>query len=262
MYPREYFDNFWRPGLKNEVFVVMSFAAEFTPVWEHAIKPAIEIDTPGQMVAHRADITRLSGSILSQIFDGVAHACLIFAEVSVCESGRWAGQRNGNAMYELGLAQALRQAEELIVVRSDNEDLNFDISVLRAHHYERHNRASARQMFAELISDSLQQIDATKGLLVERAVASLDVDSIRLMMTHGLATGFSHPVERTMRDTMTGIAEGVRPAIDRLLSLGIIRCVIAPPRFDLEYRWTDFGRAVLRRIGADRPGAKVPRLAT
>ena len=45
MYPREYFDTYWRGDLKNEVFVIMSFAPEFQPAWEDAIKPAIEVDT-------------------------------------------------------------------------------------------------------------------------------------------------------------------------------------------------------------------------
>ena len=45
MYPREYFDTYWRGDLKNEVFVIMSFADEFKEVWESAIRPAIEDDT-------------------------------------------------------------------------------------------------------------------------------------------------------------------------------------------------------------------------
>ena len=44
MYPREFFDTFWRGDLRNEVFVIMSFDDEFRPVWEHALKPAIETD--------------------------------------------------------------------------------------------------------------------------------------------------------------------------------------------------------------------------
>jgi hypothetical protein len=94
MYPREFFDTYWRPNLKNEVFVIMSFAPEFDDVWTQAIRPAVEQDTRKSPFAHRVDATTLAGSIITEILDGIAHARLVFADVSICSSGRWAGQRN------------------------------------------------------------------------------------------------------------------------------------------------------------------------
>jgi hypothetical protein len=82
MYPREYFDTYWRPTLKNEIFVIMSFAPEFEQVWTHAIRPAIEQDTPGQPFAHGVDATTLAGSIITEILDGVAHAKLSYLQTS------------------------------------------------------------------------------------------------------------------------------------------------------------------------------------
>jgi hypothetical protein len=39
MYPRQYFDTYWRPGLSEEVFVAMPFSEEFAEVWQSAIRP-------------------------------------------------------------------------------------------------------------------------------------------------------------------------------------------------------------------------------
>src|SRR5438094_97686 len=98
MYPRAWFDTYWRGPLKTEVFIAMSFADEFKPIWEDAMVPAIQEDLEGgnKYLAHRVDITTLSGSIVAEIFDGVAHAMLVFADISVTSTGAWAGQRNGN----------------------------------------------------------------------------------------------------------------------------------------------------------------------
>ena len=44
MYPREYFDTYWRPQLRDQVFVAMSFADEFTKAWAEIIRPAVDED--------------------------------------------------------------------------------------------------------------------------------------------------------------------------------------------------------------------------
>src|SRR6266496_1651619 len=121
MYPRHFFDTYWRGTLKKEVFVVMSFAAEFNPIWQKAIRPAIEEDlvNRGAYKANRVDVTTLSGTIITDILDGIAHATLIFADISVMSCGKWKGQRNGNVMYEVGLAHALRPDTDIVLVRSD-----------------------------------------------------------------------------------------------------------------------------------------------
>src|SRR5881296_3875365 len=98
MYPRAWFDTYWRGTLKTEVFVAMSFQDEFKPVWEKAIVPAIEEDLEGgkKYRAQRVDITTLSVSIVTEIFDGIAHDTVVFADISTMTTGDWKGQRNAN----------------------------------------------------------------------------------------------------------------------------------------------------------------------
>ncbi len=249
MYPREYFDTYWRGDLKNEVFVIMSFASDFQPVWEQAIQPAIESDTDGTPFAHRVDATMLAGSVITEILDGVAHAKLIFADISVCSTGRWKGQRNGNVMYELGLAHALRRPQELVVVRSDHEEINFDIAGIKTQNYDSSDLSSARIYFSQLLKDGFKQIDQIKHLKVAEAVESLDADTYSLMVNHGEGDYFSVTPAMTMRNVMSQTAAGTKDAVRHMLSLGIIRFEANLAAGAYAYHWTEFGKAVLQNLG-------------
>ena len=147
MYPREFFDTYWRTSLKRAIFVAMPFANEFTPVWEEAIKPAIEVDlvdAGNRFIAHRADVSKISDSIHTEILDGIAHSTLVFGDISVMQTGDWMGQRNGNVMYEVGVAQTIRPATDIILVRSDTGRIMFDVSHIRIHEYDRNDLIVAR----------------------------------------------------------------------------------------------------------------------
>lgn len=110
MYPRDYFDTYWRPELLNEVFIAMPFSGEFDAPWQSMIRPAIEQDQIPSLAAHRVDATILAGSVITEILDGIARSRLVLADISITAEGKWLGQCNGNVMYEVGLAHSLRQA--------------------------------------------------------------------------------------------------------------------------------------------------------
>lgn len=252
MYPREYFDTFWRGDLRNEIFVIMSFAEEFQAIWADAIKPAIEEDTTGTPFAHRVDATTLSGSIVTEILDGIAHAKLIFAEISVCIDGRWKGQRNANAMYELGLAHALRPAQELVVVRCDHEEINFDVAGVKLQNYSKQDVAGARAGFARLLNSGLAEIDRHKHLKVKDAIAKLDEDTLNLMHEAGSKEYFSINTPRTVVEMMNQQHRGIKGAVRHLLSLGIVRFDANLSTNTYVYNWTDFGKAVLSSLDLRR----------
>lgn len=216
----------------------MSFANEFTPVWEEAIVPAVEECLEGgkKYKAHRVDITTLSGSIITEILDGVAHATLIFADISVMSTGEWRGQRNGNVMYEVGLAHAVRPDTDIALVRSDRKRINFDVSGIRVKHYPKNDLSQARKIFANLLNNALHERNKTMSLIIERARVRLDLHCLKLMTDYGEKVGFRPfvlPKDAPLEDRM---------AIWRLLDLEIITCVI-PKHLHYEYRWTDFGKA-------------------
>ena len=237
MYPRLFFDTYWRSSLRKEVFVAMSFAHEFDGVWNDAIRPAIErdlADSGGSYRAHRVDISKISDSIHREILDGIAHATLVFADISVMQTGDWKGQRNGNVMFALGIAQSVRPATDLIVVRSDRKKINFDINHIRIHRYNRTNPAAARKLFADCLVESLKQRKAEKSLRAVMLRDRLDVDSMNLMVKVWDEKGFN-PF------TMGNCTADERRTAARLLDLGIIRCVTPDDR-TYHYEWTDFGK--------------------
>jgi hypothetical protein len=222
----------------------MSFAEEFKEVWEVAIKPAIEEDTEGNPKARRVDSTTLTGNIVFEIFDGIAHAKIVFADISVCDSGEWKGQRNGNVMYELCLTHAVRQKEEIVIVRSDNEEINFDIVQIRVQKYSRVDLNLARKDFAHFIKNNISSIDNLKSLKVENAFRSLDGNCLRLL-PHSEA--FYIPEPKNSEEAINFLRD--YDAIRNFLSLGMLWCDSDPATHRYAYHWTNFGKWVRNRAG-------------
>jgi hypothetical protein len=126
-------------------------------------------------------------------------------------------------MYELGLAHALRPAQELVVVRSDHEEINFDIAGIKIQHYDSSDLPQARAKFAQLLSNALKEIDQIKHLKVTEAVESLDADTHVLLGNTGKRDDLSVRIPRTKGDAMDDIAFGIKDSVRHLLSLGIVR---------------------------------------
>ncbi len=246
MYPHDYFETYWRSEIREEVFVAMPFHDEFSSIWNDCIKPAIDDDIPGPIKARRVDATILSGSIITDILDGIAHSRLVLADISVASTGKWAGQRNGNVMYEVGLAHAVRQSTEILLIRYDNEPINFDVAHINIHNYGPGDMEVARSKIAHLSSDLLKQIDQEKSLLVTKAIDGLDSDSIHYIQEYGVHGPFSGPEPKTMGEQLSSITN--KAALARLQHLGIIKWHIQPDYSIPAYSLTNFGKAVASRL--------------
>ena len=109
----------------------------FNKRWELVIAPAIKTvernDLP--LEPHRVDVKRVSDSILTEILNGVSNSLVIFADVSSFGEVEDKPIRNGNVMYEVGLAHATRLPEEVILFRSDSDELLFDVANVRINRY-------------------------------------------------------------------------------------------------------------------------------
>ncbi len=252
MYPRDFFDTYWRTELREEIFVAMSFDDEFSPVWKGAIQPAIEHSPGPQLHARRVDATLVSGSIITDILDGIAHARLVLADISIATDGKWRGQRNGNVMYEVGLAHAVRQATEVLLIRSDREPINFDVAQIRVHPYDRDDLEETRRQLAPLLADLLRQVEQEKSLKVQRAIDLLDTDAIRYLSERAVRGPFSGPAPETMGEELVSISN--RAALARLQHLGIIRAntaAMGEGKTATFFTLTAFGAAVARALGLD-----------
>ena len=247
MYPREFFDTYWRSEIKDEVFVAMPFHGEFMPIWEMAIRPGIEQGSGGQLRARSVDVAVLSGSVITDILDGIAHSHLVLADVSVASEGQWRGQRNGNVMYEVGLAHAVRQSSEILLIRSDDEEINFDIAQINVHRYRRDDLQLTKTQIAQWVADLLRQIRQEKSLKVQKAIELLDSDATKYLSEMAVHGSFTGPSPKTMGEELIAISN--RAALSRLQQLGIIRAIPIDDKKAIAFSLTRFGCSVASELG-------------
>ena len=151
----------------NRVFVAMSFESVFTPRWTNVIQPGIR---EAGLEPYRVDMPRLSTSIPADIVTGICHSRLILADITAT-----GGQRNGNVMYEVGLAHAFRQPEEVLLFRSDQERLLFDVTTVRVGDYSPDiDIAESKAKIVDVVRSALHEVDTLKSLAVGRAASELD----------------------------------------------------------------------------------------
>lgn len=134
MHPNAFLKAFWRLEVRPEVFVAMSFADDYAERYERVIAPAISsIKVNGETLQpNRVDLSKSGDSILTEILDGIAHSQLVLADVSTCGKDAVSGApfRNGNVMFEVGVALACRQPEEVLLIRDDKDGFLFDVSTI------------------------------------------------------------------------------------------------------------------------------------
>jgi hypothetical protein len=249
MYPHDFFNTYWRAELRDEVFVAMPFHEEFTSIWTDAVRPAIEVDTGTKLRAHRVDASILSGSVITAILDGIAHSRIVLADISVSSEGRWRGQRNGNVMYEIGLAHATRQSTEILLIRSDDEPINFDIAQINIYRYLKHDIDGTRAQLCGLIVDTLRQIKQEKSLKVQRTIDLLDANAIWYLTEYAVRGAFTGPHPKNMGESLLSISN--RATLSMLQQLGVIRAIHRPADKQTVFFLTEFGAAVARGIGLD-----------
>lgn len=130
MYPAHVFSLFPPFPREDAVFIAMCFDSRFDARWRDVIAPAVQrIEVNNKRLKPvRVDTRKISDSILTEILSGVANSCLVWADITTIGHLNEKPIRNGNVMYEVGLAQAVRLPEEVILFRSDTDPLLFDTS--------------------------------------------------------------------------------------------------------------------------------------
>jgi hypothetical protein len=254
MHPRVFLDSFWRNDIWNEVFVAMDFESRFDRRWEAIFKPAIESIAVGNIPLKpvRVDIRKSGDSILSEINDGIAHSQLVLADISVVQTiaesdGTRKSFRNGNVMYELGLAMACRQPVEIVLVRDDSEKLLFDISHIPVITFVPSSEAAATNLIQNTLMDRLRERDMVKDMRLQRTMESLSQFEVNLIASNahltslGWETGGSLPAAVAM-----ALPELLKKQI---LRLGQLRTATTP---DI-YVWTTFGKVIADRLQAEIP---------
>ncbi len=167
MYPGYHFLLFPPFPRNNNVFVAMSFDDAFQERWRSILKPAIE---EVGLEPYRIDAGKISNSIMHEILDGIGQAKLFLADISSV-----AHIRNGNVMYEVGIAHATRLPEEVILFRNDHDSLPFDVQGININSYDPYtNPTVAKGAVKQALREAMAEVNLGKNRAVERAIQSLD----------------------------------------------------------------------------------------
>lgn len=261
MYPFQYFSMFPPFPRTNRVFFAMSFDARFEARWKNVMQPAARAVRVGDqpLEAYRVDQSKKGDSILVEILREVETAQVIVADVTALDYLNTRPIRNANALYELGIAHASRLPEDVIVVRSDDYPLDFDIANVRVHRYDPDgDEDSAAAFLTDLIRGAIDARDESASIAVKRVAEMLDADAWMFLLRTSVGEVTLNKPKGMGQ--MLGYAGHV-PAIRALLAHGLVTAVYKPITAELVnadnyavhgYDITPFGRAVVLHTGLDR----------
>lgn len=271
MYPANYFGLFPPFPRQDTVFVAMSFDTSFDNRWSKVIAPAINnvLRDGNKLEPVRVDARQFSDSILTEILSGITNSRLIFADITTQGILGERPVRNGNVMYEVGIAHAVRLPEEVLLFRSDSDRLLFDVANIRVNDYTPDEKPEeAISQISKSIIAALSELELRRNLAVARAAESMDFPSWWLLSETQISERIVHPETRTMGQAL-GNASRVA-AIRHLLDLGALRTSylsLTPEKYEavkdstdvpiLTYECTEFGEAILleaaHRMGMSSP---------
>lgn len=200
LYPAHAFQLFPAFPREDEVFVAMSFDSQFDSRWNKIITPAIEsvMGAGGRLRPYRVDARNVGDSILTDILQGIARARLVFTDITSIGKRDDYTIRNGNVMYEVGIAHAVRLPEEVLLFRSDHEPLLFDVAGIRVRNYAPdEDPVGAREQLSAAILDAAKEIDLRRTLAVQQAIRSLGYDGVLVLFGAGGEDGYKHPRVKT-----------------------------------------------------------------
>ncbi len=257
VHPNPFLKTYWGSEIRPEVFVAMSFADEYQSRFDDVIKPAIEaISHQGKTLsAIRVDLSASGDSILTSIVDGIAHSEIVVADVSTIGNDSKTGRRyrNGNVMYEVGVALACRQPSEVLLIRDDHDPFLFDVSTIPHLQIDFSDAGTARKDLSGAIQGRLDERDHINDARLQLAITTLTPDELETLrsvrsMGNAANSGF----------TITGNFVG------RLVDKGLIsvRGHIQKDgqNSELVYRPTRIGRVVLDNLWSLLPQVVVARV--
>lgn len=259
MYPNNFLKTYWRMEVRDTVFVAMDFGKTFQTRYDEVFKPAIEekeFDGGLKLKAHKVDLSTTGDSILTDILDGIAHCRLFLADVSVVgdmvRKNERTGDselipvRNSNVLYEVGIALACRQPEEVLIVRDDHRDkFLFDIAVFPYKTIDFSDKEKAKERVRELIQERLREqkfIDDARVDLAFRRLTSEELKELRKF------TGILKANPELVREVALRQPHVMMSAVPRLVDKGLFTFagmfLDGTPGFFL----TDIGYALVKRV--------------
>ena len=247
MHPNAFLKTFWQAELRPQIFVAMSFADAYKLRFEKVIAPAIQAISMGgvPLRPYRVDLSKSGDSILTEIVDGIAHSQMVLADVSTLGHDSKTGipYRNGNVMYEIGIALACRQSSEVLLVRDDKDKFLFDVSTIPHMTLNFVDSDAARDALRDELMSRLRERNLVHDARVETAIASLSGPEVAILKTlakHDLGTIWGKPGGSF---NLIDLA-----AYPRLLDKHLIKVAGEFEEGHAAFGWTPIGKEIASRI--------------
>ena len=171
--------------LLPQVFVAMSFAPQYQDRFDSVIAPAISSIAVNvqRLRPYRVNISKSGDSILTDISEGIAHSRLVLADVSSIGKDSVTGQpyRNGNVMYEVGIALACRHPSEVLLIRDDHDKFLFDVSTIPHWTMDFTDTDQAVAVLREQLKARIKEQNFIYDARVQTAISSLSAEEIILL---------------------------------------------------------------------------------
>ena len=233
----------------------MSFSTHYTQRFDEVIAPAIRgITVNGNNLEPcRVDLSKSGDSILTEINDGIAHSRMVLADVSSMGHDAVTGHpyRNGNVMYEVGIALSCRLPHEVLLIRDDDDKFLFDVSTIPHKRIDFTDVRKARAELQEELISRLREANYVNDARVQIAIAGLSGGEM-MLLKHLASLPANKAYGRGKNYDAIDLV-----AIPRLLDKELIRVV---GQFDEEglpgYQPTPLGYVVTRLVAAGLPQLK------
>jgi len=120
----------------------MSFDAQFEARWRRVLSPGLGhlMHNGVQVEPFRVDLSKASDAILGEILEAIGDSLVVVADTTATAELNGRAVRNPNVLYEVGIGHAVRLPEEVVLLRSDDLRLDFDIAGVRVHSYDPRER--------------------------------------------------------------------------------------------------------------------------
>ncbi len=250
MHPNNFLKTYWRMEVRPEIFVAMSFADQYKARYDNIISPAIcDISIADvHLKPNRVDLSKTGDSILTDIMDGIAHSQMILADVSTMGYDAKTGipYRNGNVMYEVGLALACRQPWEVLLVRDDTDKFLFDVSTIPHMHLDFTKTIEAREKLREELIKRLKERNFVNDARIFLAISTMtrgEISFLNEIHKMGPSTVWG---KRDEISTLFGMLRTMD--ISRLLDKQMLKSVGEFEDGTRAYSLTEFGSLVAQII--------------
>ena len=254
MHPNTFIEQLWRGVEADEVFVAMSFAPRYESRYHEIFRPAIEsIRYRGNpLTARRVDESQTGDSILTEIIRGICESRLVLADVSDLSNGTEGSEpsRNGNVMYELGLAHAVKSPAKVVIVRDDSKRLLFDVSSIPHLAVDFSSVESATTTVTKLLTDRLRESETVDDFRLRAFVDSIS-DTELLVLLRLFKSSKSSPIDLTI-ETSPGkkvLSLPIRDAFYRLRDAGLVRSRVNSTSASVLYSLTERGQRACLMLG-------------